>query len=240
MRLPAPNLAGHKNSYNRPGVLDGNFAEDLLAADAKGRPGFVLDRGGAFAATTTTQATFTAQGKSGAELAAAARREDIALKYVKYGKSSVLPDDKTGFWASTTQLAYDGTGHAPAAAAPAAGGDRPASCPTKVQDCLWGASKFENRKVPVSAQAYSLSTQRRQQLEAEQAASPYRTVEKDCLAAAARDEAARLAAKPPIAQPHDPKGEEAQTGRKVSGDFVRLFDKDWVRIGLRKGGAAKS
>ncbi|KAL4442720.1 hypothetical protein ABPG77_006714 [Micractinium sp. CCAP 211/92] len=85
MRLPAPNLAGHKNAYARPGVLDGNFAEDLLASDAHGRPGFVLDRGGAFDGTSTAQATFTPEGKSGAELAAAARREDIVLKYVKYG-----------------------------------------------------------------------------------------------------------------------------------------------------------
>lgn len=239
MRLPAPNLAGHKNAYARPGVLDGNFAEELLASDAKGRPGFVLDRGGAFDGTSTAKATFTAQGKSGPELAAAARREDIALKYVKYGKSTVLPDDKTGFWASTTQLAYEGAGRAQAASAPAADCERPASCPTRVQDCLWGASKFENRKVPVSAHAYSLSAQRRRQLEAEQAASPYSTVEKDCLAAAALDEAARLAAKPAMARPHDPKGEEAQTGRKASGDFVRLFDKDWVRIGLRKGGPAR-
>lgn len=96
MRLPAPNLAGHKNAYARwaraaspsdkcsavsdsnvgmplpvkprdpvccrPGVLDGNFAEELLASDAKGRPGFVLDRGGAFDGTSTAKATFTAQG----------------------------------------------------------------------------------------------------------------------------------------------------------------------------------
>lgn len=46
----------------RPGVLDGNFAEDLLASDAQGRPGFVLDRGGAFDGTSTAQATFTPKG----------------------------------------------------------------------------------------------------------------------------------------------------------------------------------
>lgn len=31
----------------------------------------------------------------------------------------------------------------------------------------------------------------------------------------------------------------AQTGRKASGDFARAFDKDWVRIGLRKGGTGR-
>lgn len=46
----------------RPGVLDGNYAEELLASDAHGRSGFVLDRGGAFDGTTTAQAAFTAQG----------------------------------------------------------------------------------------------------------------------------------------------------------------------------------
>lgn len=29
-----------------------------------------------------------------------------AVKYVKYGRSQVMGDDRAGFWASTTQLAY--------------------------------------------------------------------------------------------------------------------------------------
>jgi hypothetical protein len=45
-------------------------------------------------------------GKSGAALAAGARRQDIVLKYCKYGRSQVMPDDKTAYFASSTQLAY--------------------------------------------------------------------------------------------------------------------------------------
>lgn len=51
--------------------------------------------------------------------------------------------------------------------------------------------------------------------------------------------------RPPLAgwaRPKSPSAvppRRAQTGRKASGDFVRLFDKDWVRIGLRKGGPAR-
>lgn len=153
----------------RKGVCQGNYAEELLAADAAGRP-FVLDRGAGgapFQGQSTTAATYTpaggrragcsrpampellarshsslsacttfvlllysrggtpgprrapaswfhahaaspagSAGKSGSELAAVAQREDIRLKYVKYGRSAVLPEDKTGFWASTAQLAY--------------------------------------------------------------------------------------------------------------------------------------
>lgn len=29
-----------------------------------------------------------------------------AVKYVKYGRSQVMGEDRSGFWASTTQLAY--------------------------------------------------------------------------------------------------------------------------------------
>lgn len=73
----------------------------------------MLDQGGAFAAETTSRAAYApAPGKSGEELAAAARRQDIFLKHVKYGKSAVMPTDKTGFFASTSQLSYGWCMHA--------------------------------------------------------------------------------------------------------------------------------
>lgn len=55
----------------------GNYAEEILAADAHGRPGFLLDKGGSFAASTTTRDAFRADGKTGEALAANARRDDI-------------------------------------------------------------------------------------------------------------------------------------------------------------------
>ena len=48
----------------RRGVCQGNFAEELLAADAAGRPGYLLDRGAAFDGTTTSRAAFTPDGQA--------------------------------------------------------------------------------------------------------------------------------------------------------------------------------
>lgn len=46
----------------RKGVCQGNYAEELLSADYRGRPGFLLDKAGAFAGTSTSRAAFTPQG----------------------------------------------------------------------------------------------------------------------------------------------------------------------------------
>lgn len=164
--LPAALHPGTKpavHGFRRAGVHAGNYAEEILAADARGRPGFLLDKGGCFAASTTTREAFTADGKAGEALAANARRDDIfrewarggaqaaevhvatrnvaghfrclacgakrasvlqvhcalvhhcphalaAVKYVKYGRSQVMGEDRSGFWASTTQLAYGRAG----------------------------------------------------------------------------------------------------------------------------------
>ena len=43
----------------------GNFAEEILAADSKGRPGYLLDKGGAFSGQTTSQAAYCAEGEAG-------------------------------------------------------------------------------------------------------------------------------------------------------------------------------
>ncbi|PRW60959.1 flagellar associated [Chlorella sorokiniana] len=222
--------SGAKHEY-RKGVCAGNYAEEILAADVHGRPGFLLDKGGSFAASTTSREAFTADGKTGEALAASARRDDIFLKYCKYGRSQVMGEDRAGFWASTTQLAYGGAVTAPSSAGGHEGG---APSPSRVQDCLWGGDKAHNRRVPVAVHAYSASSERARQLAAEAAASPYRTVEQDTLASAAADAAARAAAKPPMARPRDEQGQDTQVGRKAAGEFAGLFDKDWVRIGLRK------
>lgn len=89
-------------------MCEGNYAEELLAGDARGRPsGYMLDRGGTFSSETTSGAAFKlAPGKAGQELASAARRQDLFLKHCKYGHSHVMPDDRTSFYASTSQLAY--------------------------------------------------------------------------------------------------------------------------------------
>lgn len=55
----------------------GNYAEEILASDAHGRPGFLLDKGGSFAASTTARDAFRADGKTGEALAANVRRDDI-------------------------------------------------------------------------------------------------------------------------------------------------------------------
>lgn len=89
------------------GVCEGNYAEEILAADNRGTHASLLDRGGAFNAETTSAAAYAlSAGKAGAQLAAEARRHDIFLKHCKYGRSQVLADDRTPFYASTSQLAY--------------------------------------------------------------------------------------------------------------------------------------
>lgn len=232
-------FSGGKNEYRR-GVREGNYAEDILAGDCKGRTGSVMDKGGAFCSETTSSAAYSSHGKSGPELAAASQRRDVELKYGKYGKSTVMPEDKTGFWASTTQLAYEGAGGAAAHGSGTNGGGSggdgqgPTTAPSKVQDLLWGASKWDNSKVPVSSHASHVGSERQRQLDQDAAASPYRSVQKDCLEAAARDSSARQSARPPMASPHDPDGEDTQTGRKASGECASYFDKDYHSIGLRK------
>ena len=54
--LPAPAC--------RQGVREGNYAEEVLARDAGGRP-YLLDRGAAFDAATTFRAAFTPEGTPG-------------------------------------------------------------------------------------------------------------------------------------------------------------------------------
>jgi hypothetical protein len=67
----------------------------------------MLDRGGAFSAETTSGTAYAlSAGKVGSQLAAESRRQDIYLKHCKYGRSQVLADDRTPFYASTSQLAY--------------------------------------------------------------------------------------------------------------------------------------
>jgi hypothetical protein len=45
-------------------VREGNYAEEVLARDAGGRP-YLLDRGAAFDAATTFRAAFTPEGTPG-------------------------------------------------------------------------------------------------------------------------------------------------------------------------------
>lgn len=90
-------------------MLTAAAAEDILAADYRGAPGFLLDKAGSFAAGgTTAGSAYTPAGKSGEALIAASRRIDVDLKYCKYGRSQVMPEAKDGYWASTTQLAFGG------------------------------------------------------------------------------------------------------------------------------------
>ena len=68
--------SSHKNTYRyalllllpapacRQGVREGNYAEEVLARDAGGRP-YLLDPGAAFDAATTSRAAFTPDGKPG-------------------------------------------------------------------------------------------------------------------------------------------------------------------------------
>ena len=76
--LPPQNATPPLSPFPRRGVCAGNYAEEILAADARGRPGYLLDRGGSFAASTTSREAYgDAAAKTGDALAAGAQRNDI-------------------------------------------------------------------------------------------------------------------------------------------------------------------
>eukprot|EP00887_Chlorella_sp_A99_P007050 scaffold2.g7050.t1 len=206
--------SGAKQEFKRSGVKQGNFAEEVLARDYAGAPGFPLQTGKPFAGDSVTRSTY--KPVTGEALAAGAQRVDLVTKYVKFGTSAGLPvESGVACWATTSQLAYAGVG---------VGGEGGEQQRKKIQDCLW--------KVPLSLGVRERSDALRAAVQAEAAADPWTTVEKDSLARVAQDPE-RAQARPPLAQPQDPKGEAAQVGRKAAGEFRSHFDRDFVRIGLR-------
>lgn len=107
-------ILGTPHQTCRHGVNVGNFAEDILAADCHGAPGFPLRTGAHFVGESEAAASFTAAGKTGAQLAAGAVRQDLQTKYGKYGRSEALPTEAgLNCFATMSQLAYSGQWLAP-------------------------------------------------------------------------------------------------------------------------------
>lgn len=127
-----------------------------------------------FNASTTSSEAFSPSGKTGAQLLKASSREDIKLKYGKYGKVEPLGDGSGGCFATLAQLAYS---QPPEASASSGDGTR-AREDRKINELVWSGSNVEDRKVPRNVIAQKLAGERRQKLAAEANRNPYLTTEK--------------------------------------------------------------
>jgi hypothetical protein len=147
----------------RKGVKVGDNYVEQMAAESPQAQG-----SGKFEAASTSAEAFSAQGKTGAALAAASRRQDILTAF-KYSGSRASSSDEPACYATTSQLAFP----------PVAGrGSGAPEHPRRVQDCLWAGSKFVDARVPRSVSQRTRGAARQHRLEEEQGRSPFQTVEK--------------------------------------------------------------
>lgn len=127
-----------------------------------------------FNATTTSSTAFSASGKTGAQLLEASSREDIKLKYGKYGKVEPLGDGSGGCFATLTQLAYS----QPPEASVSSNDGTGARENRKINELIWSGSNVGDSRIPRSVEAQKMAGERRQKLAAEAKRSPYLTTEK--------------------------------------------------------------
>jgi hypothetical protein len=154
----------------RKGVLTGEYVEHLASMGA----GTETEVPKTFNATTTSSEAFSPSGKTGAQLLKASSREDIKLKYGKYGKVEPLGDGSGGCFATLTQLAYS---QPPMASASSGDGTR-ACEDRKINEFIWSGSNVGDSKVPKSVKAQKMAGERRQKLATEAKRNPYLTTEK--------------------------------------------------------------
>ena len=142
-----------------------------------------------FSGTSTAAAAFSAEGKTGAPLVAASTRDDIRLKYGKYGKTESLGDGSGGCFATMSQLAYTSPVEITAvldsrrSSQKLCGADMQSiqiggAKPLKTSDCIWTGSNSGDRKVPKTVLANRLAEERRQKLAEEASTDKFTTAEK--------------------------------------------------------------
>jgi hypothetical protein len=128
----------------------------------------------AFNAPTTSSAAFSqVEAKTGAQLLKTSSREDIKLKYGKYGKTEPLGDGSGGCFATLTQLAYG-----PLSDASASSDHSGAHEERKINEFIWSGSNLGDSRVPRSVEAHKMAGERRQKLAVEAQRNPYLTTEK--------------------------------------------------------------
>lgn len=170
--------------------------------------------------TTTHRASFHAEGKTGAELIEASRRQDGAssLKGDVMMRHGSFLESPVHCLATTYQLTTGNTQP-----------DR------KVQGYLWQGNKQNDLCVPLATTTLSLTQQKRQSWSAD--ASPaaaykstWRAATHGSALASAEDPAGTRVR---TARPAADGGQIAQVGRKPTGDCVNELDKNYRRTGLR-------
>ena len=165
--------------------------EDLAAEGSGSQPGdggaLGMQCGGGGggrqgALETTAQAAYKPAAQE--KVDHSTRRQDIILKYGKYGTSQVARGEDGGCFATTAQCSFPSR---PAAANPEPGsaaaalppkGDPPAPSLSKIQQCLWSGSKFVDSQVPRTLGECQAAAAREAKLKQEAAKSAYTTVEK--------------------------------------------------------------
>lgn len=153
----------------RKGVLVGDYVEDLASkADINSR-----ELSKSFTGTSTAKLDYNAVGKTGAELLAASTRDDIRLKYGKYGKTESLGNGFGGCFATMSQLAYT----SPVSTHNQEGAPE-AHQPLKTSDFIWTGSNIGDSKVPRTVLANRLAEERRQRLEEESSRNLFASTEK--------------------------------------------------------------
>jgi hypothetical protein len=157
----------------RKGVLTGDYIEHLASKDVNAE----LVAPKTFNATTTSSVAFSPEGKTGAQLVKSSSREDIKLKYGKYGRTEPLGDGSGGCFATLTQLAYTQP-PLPEALASTSGGPTKAQEDRKINEFIWSGSNSGDSRVPRSVEAKKMARERRQKLAAEAQRNPYITTEK--------------------------------------------------------------
>lgn len=129
-----------------------------------------------FNATTTSAAAFSPEGKTGPQLLETASREDIRLKFGKYGKTEPFGDGSGGYFATLAQLAY--AQPSPFEPSVSSGRSRGAAEDRKINEFIWSGSNIGDSDVPRNVEKQRLAVERRQKLAAEAERNPYLTMEK--------------------------------------------------------------
>lgn len=185
---------------NRKGVKIGNYIEDLAASSTPISSSNCPQNN---PYKSTTQASFTPPPPS--KPATTALREDLRLKYIKYGKSQPLghQEPTESSFATMTHLSFgakENNTHRQEQA-------KAASKPVKIQDWIWSGSNSANSKVPKVVENQGKAEERARKLLTDGNRSVYVPLEKEMLMVAA-ESVERANAKQPRCRPKTEGGQE--------------------------------
>ncbi|KAK9804854.1 hypothetical protein WJX72_008748 [[Myrmecia] bisecta] len=207
-------LSNHKNAY-RNGVCVNNWAEVRLAADAACSPAAPAEP-----MVSVTRATFGPDGKFGAQIAV--DRQDMEQKYACTGRQMMFnhqgpKEGVVSCFTTLNQLAF---------------GEKHLGEP-RVTHYIWSGRNKVDAKVPQQVDHLLLQTAKQRQWRDAAHADMYQTTSHTAAQAVA-DAARGIHTKRQICKPAADGGQASQIGRKAKGECAQLFDKTYIKIGLRQ------